>query len=87
MVRNFFIDADIDGRVSQLTGGPRGKNGEFKCTFYIRENGEVSTARLVVTGQCKNGDLHLEASIIEEDGPDSAGVKVTQSIGFVTERD
>lgn len=43
-VRNFWIEADIDGRSTTLEGGPRSRDGGISVTLYIRERGEVSDA-------------------------------------------
>lgn len=40
-VRNFWIDVDIDGRKTLLSGGPRAKDGEMSASLYIRKDGEV----------------------------------------------
>lgn len=33
-VRNFWIDADIDGRQTMLGGGPRSSDGGMDVTIY-----------------------------------------------------
>jgi len=43
-VRNFYVEADIDGRKGQLTGGPRSKDGGFHMTLYIRNKGKIEEA-------------------------------------------
>lgn len=43
-VRNFWIDADIDGRATMLAGGPRGKRDGMDVTIYQREDGGIETA-------------------------------------------
>lgn len=43
-VRNFWIEADIDGRQTIMEGGPRRADGGFKLTIYQRENGGITTA-------------------------------------------
>ena len=39
-IQNFYIDCEIDGHKSRLTGGPRAKNGGFNLTVYQRDSGE-----------------------------------------------
>lgn len=43
-VRNFWIDADIDGRQTMLSGGPKGREGGMDITIYQREDGGITTA-------------------------------------------
>lgn len=59
-VRNFWIDADIEGRSSSLEGGPRSAGGGFRQTVYMRgEGGTVETA-LRITGEAfSDGELRL----------------------------
>lgn len=38
-VRNFWVRADIDGRVTPLAGGPRAKDGGFSLYIYQRVDG------------------------------------------------
>ena len=38
-VRNFWVRADIDGRVTPLAGGPRAKDGGFSLDIYQRVDG------------------------------------------------
>lgn len=35
-VRNFWIDANIDGRLTELSGGPRDKTGGMDVTIKQR---------------------------------------------------
>lgn len=44
MVRNFWVYADIDGRETTLSGGPRAKDGGMDVTVYIRDDGGIRTA-------------------------------------------
>lgn len=43
-VRNFFVDAEIDGRETDLGGGPRSKTGGMDVTVYQRNEGQIETA-------------------------------------------
>lgn len=43
-VRNFWIEAEIDGRKHKLKGGPRAKTGGFKLTVQQRSNGSITKA-------------------------------------------
>lgn len=39
-VRNFWIEVEIDGRKTTLSGGPRAKDGSMSVTLYVREDGD-----------------------------------------------
>lgn len=41
-VRNFWIEADIDGRTSQFASGPVRKDGGFTLNVYQHDAGGVS---------------------------------------------
>lgn len=43
-VRNFYIEALIDGRETKLEGGPRNKVGGFSATVKIRDHGGIAHA-------------------------------------------
>lgn len=58
-VRNFWIEADIDGRKSRFASGPVRKDGGFDLTIYIRDDGSVKRA-LSVTGRAYgHGEIRL----------------------------
>ena len=42
MVRNFWFDADIDGRESKVSGGPRAKDGGMVIDLFQRKEGEIT---------------------------------------------
>ncbi len=61
-VRNFWMDAYVDGRKTNISGGPVGKYGEMVVAIKIRENGCISDQ--VVEIHCRvDGD---KLSIIAE---------------------
>ena len=41
-VRNFWLECEIDGRASNLSGGPVQRDGGFFLTIYMRDRGTVS---------------------------------------------
>lgn len=43
-MRNFYMEADIDGRKSMLTGGPAAKDGEMTVTIRQRDKGNSVVA-------------------------------------------
>ena len=45
--RNFWIDADIDGRATSLSGGPRAADGGMTIRIKQRDNGGIFTAMTV----------------------------------------
>lgn len=52
--RNFWIDASIDGRQTELSGSPRAKDGGMDVVISQREDGGIKTA---VRISCQaNGD-------------------------------
>lgn len=40
--RNFWIEAEIEGRNTSLAGGPRSKDGGMDVTLLVREDGGIS---------------------------------------------
>ena len=43
-VRNFWVEADVDGYQTMLDGGPRRKDGGMDVTIYQRDDGCIKTA-------------------------------------------
>ena len=70
-VRNFYIDARIDGRQAKLAAGPRSKNGGFDLTIYIRNKGGIEEA-ITILGRERDGKLTLtvQGDAIKEHGND-----------------
>ena len=71
-VRNFYLDAKIDGRKSRLTGGPVRKDGGLRLTIKQRDKGGITTAltieanadllapaRANLAGKANPGELEL----------------------------
>jgi hypothetical protein len=58
-VRNYWVEATIDGRNTALEGGPVAKDGEFRESIYIRKDGDVENA-VQITGEVDaDGNLNL----------------------------
>ena len=57
-VRNFYIDADIPGRATRLTGGPRNSKDGMFVKLYVRENGSITEA-LKIDCTVDNDLLHI----------------------------
>ena len=64
-VRNFYVEANIDGRSTKLAGGPAAKDGEMVINLYQRDKGEIVTAFKLL---CKERDGNLVTSIINNSG-------------------
>lgn len=59
-MRNWWINAVIDGRKSDLYGGPQSKDGGFYLTIRQRDKGQ-SVSALIIRGWMKDdGELVLE---------------------------
>ena len=59
-VRNFYIDAIIDGRQTKLSGGPARKDGGLFMTLYQRNHGGIDTA---VNIRCYENDGKLQTDV------------------------
>ena len=58
-VRNFWVDAKIDGYNTVFNGGPKGKDGGLQVTIYQRDNNEVVPVLTVVGTAAADGTLTL----------------------------
>ena len=61
-VRNFWIDCEIDGRTSTLSGGPRSKDGGFHMTIKMRNDGSIEKPLTISGYALKDGSLWLNVS-------------------------
>jgi len=77
-VRNFWIEADIDGRTTTLTGGPRSKDGGFSLDIFIRDEG-ASTKAITIMGHVIGGRLTLSAV-------DCINIRNAQALRITTHR-
>ena len=64
-VRNFWVDADIDGRKTELAGGPASKEGGMRITIKQRDEGGIVTAFKVY---CYEVDGELITEVIDTSG-------------------
>ena len=64
-VRNFWIEAAIDGRKTRLRGGPVSKDGGFSLTIYQRSNGGIVRA-LVIEGMVASRPAGLLRLLVYE---------------------
>lgn len=57
-LRNFWVEADIDGRKTKLKGGPRNKTGGLHLKIRVRDSGtSVLGCKIICTEH--DGDLIL----------------------------
>jgi len=68
-LRNFWVEADIDGRKTKLAGGPRSKDGGMSIRLYQRCDGAKRTVLDIDCYVTKDGDLETNISswILEKD--------------------
>jgi len=59
-MRNFWLEGNIDGRKSPITGGPQSKDGGFRLNVRMRDNGE-SVVGLRIEGRVVDHQLILTA--------------------------
>ena len=66
-IRPFYMNAEIDGRSSSLSGGPKSKSGGQDITIYQRDNGSVITAFRVVSFSRMDGNrLVLTTQVLDK---------------------
>ena len=66
-VRNFWIDADIDGRQTELSGGPRGRVDGMSIEIYQRDNGSIANCLKIVCREFA-GELTTTVYRYDSDG-------------------
>ena len=59
-VRNFWVELDIDGRMTQIVGGPRSRNGGFNLIVYMRNDGGIIQAVTLRGYVHASGELRLD---------------------------
>lgn len=62
-MRNFWVNANIDGRASPLTGGPIRKDGGFNEKVYMLQNGEAMQVVEIDGRVSRDGTLYLEVKV------------------------
>jgi hypothetical protein len=76
-VRNFYIDADIDGHRTSLSGGPASRTGGLSLTILIRNEGSILRAVKVWADARADGTLTLTVAPTPEvtvsTDPDGSG--------------
>lgn len=56
-IRNFYVDCEIEGRSTTLSGGPQNKDGGMHLTITQRDNSRIVKA-ITITCYEYEGDLH-----------------------------
>jgi hypothetical protein len=72
-IRNFWVEALIDGRKTKLAGGPRSKHGGFSLTVFQRSQGGITRALIVDGFANENGELNLSV----RNGDDTQKLRIT----------
>lgn len=75
-VRPFWIDCDIDGRGTSLSGGPKALSGGMNIVLKQRSKGGITTAFRI---DCEEDvDGRLVTTIRDGDSGDIVATKVTE---------
>lgn len=74
MVRNFWIEIDIDGRKTKIAAGPRDPRGGFTMRIFQRDHGKVRTA-YTLDGTENDGSLVLTVRDTDDSIVDSKSTK------------
>ena len=64
-MRNFYLTADIDGRATLLSGGPRAKDGEMSIEIRQRDEGRSVVAFRI---ECIQEDGDLMTYVLDHEG-------------------
>lgn len=70
-VRNFWLDCQIDGRKTQLQGGPQMKNGGFWLEVFMRHNGQSRLPLVIIGTVTPEGKLELQIDLSKDFQPDT----------------
>lgn len=76
-VRNFWIEADIDGRKTTLAGGPKGKDGNMHITIYQRSEGGIVEAVNINCISFFSGELQTTV-LVSSDNPIESSVRTVR---------
>lgn len=56
-VRNFYLSAQADGRASEVTAGPGGKEGGMSLSYFQRDSGNILKAVTIDSWVMADGRL------------------------------
>lgn len=68
-MRNFYLTAGIDGRKTELCGGPQRKDGEMTVEIRQRDEGQSVVAFIL---RCEVFSGELVTSVFDSDGKEVA---------------
>lgn len=61
-VRNFWITLDVDGKKTDVATGPRSRDGGFRITILVREDGDICDNAVLIEGKVlSDGSLAVMA--------------------------
>jgi hypothetical protein len=81
--RNFWIELDVDGRQTRVETGPAARNGEFRGTIYIRDEGEVLRAVDLQGHVLADGQLSLVVTPVAPEAKVTEQIIDGQGAGFI----
>ena len=64
-VRNFWVEANIDGRSTKVAGGPVAKDGGMNLKLYQRDDNDIVTAFDI---RCTECDGKLKTQVVDYEG-------------------
>lgn len=68
-VRPFYLDANIEGRQTNCSGGPRRKDGNMFINITQRNEGNIETAiKIECSSFEEDGNLMLESHVYDDKG-------------------
>lgn len=66
-VRNFYVSGDVDGRRTELTGGPVNKEGGMYLRITQRDDGSIRTA-FTIRSWVRRNDGKLMTTVTNGEG-------------------
>lgn len=68
-VRPFYLEADVEGRQTNLTGGPKRKDGTMRIVITQRDQGGITKAFTICCGtDTVDGVEKLVSSVYDSNG-------------------
>lgn len=85
ITRNFWVDTDIDGRKTSLSGGPASASGGFCQVVYMRGGGGTPEIALMLEGKAlEDGTLRLTVTADPEGNAWPESMKV-ENVGVTAD--
>jgi hypothetical protein len=66
-VRNFWLEGQIDGRDTKISGRPQSKDGGFSLTIKQRDGGQVTTACRIWGNADQHGNIKLMVEMLDQE--------------------